>query len=231
MIKLHQFPTAYNLPNLSPFCMKLSTYFKLAGLPYEIVSCDDPRKGPKQKLPFIEDGGEVIADSDFIINHCKEKYPDNNPDAFLNPQQQSLARLVQRTFDEHLIWVLIYSRWVDERGLATLKAAFFNHLPFIPRMIVPAILRRKTKKMLYAQGMGRHAPDDIYQAGIEDLKSFAELLTGKPYLFGDTPSSADACVHAHLANFLGTPIETPVKAYLKSHTELQEYVARMDQLS
>ena len=34
-IKLYQFPPALGLPNASPFCMKLETYLRMAGLPFE----------------------------------------------------------------------------------------------------------------------------------------------------------------------------------------------------
>jgi len=33
MIKLYQFPTAWGLPNPSPFCMKLEVYMRLAEIP------------------------------------------------------------------------------------------------------------------------------------------------------------------------------------------------------
>ena len=54
-IKLFQFPRMFAIPNLSPFCCKLETWLRIAGIPYETVDTPDPRKGPKGKLPFIED--------------------------------------------------------------------------------------------------------------------------------------------------------------------------------
>jgi hypothetical protein len=33
MIKLHQFATAFGLPNTSPFCVKLENYLRMTGLP------------------------------------------------------------------------------------------------------------------------------------------------------------------------------------------------------
>jgi hypothetical protein len=35
LITLHQFAPAFGLPNASPFCMKLETYLRMAGLPCE----------------------------------------------------------------------------------------------------------------------------------------------------------------------------------------------------
>jgi hypothetical protein len=62
-IKLFQFPRWFAIPNLSPFCCKLETWLRIAQIPYAVIDTPDPRKGPKRKLPFIEDAGVRIADS------------------------------------------------------------------------------------------------------------------------------------------------------------------------
>jgi len=69
MIRLHQFAPAFGLPNASPFCMKLETYLRMAGLPYETVNDGNVLKAPKGKLPWIDDDGTRVADSSFIIEH------------------------------------------------------------------------------------------------------------------------------------------------------------------
>ena len=38
MIKLYQFKPAWGLPNPSPFCMKVETYLRMAGLSYEVIN-------------------------------------------------------------------------------------------------------------------------------------------------------------------------------------------------
>src|SRR5262249_45361546 len=69
-IKLFQFPRMFGIPNLSPFCCKLETWLRITRIPYEVVD-SDPRKAPKGKLPFIEDGGVRIGDTSLIIDHLK----------------------------------------------------------------------------------------------------------------------------------------------------------------
>ncbi|MGC3250889.1 glutathione S-transferase family protein, partial [Pseudomonas aeruginosa] len=51
MISLFQFPAAFNVPNASPYCLKLETRLRLAGLEYQVKVVSDPRKAPKGKLP------------------------------------------------------------------------------------------------------------------------------------------------------------------------------------
>ncbi len=74
MIQLHQYSPMFGIPNPSPFCMKLETWLRMAGLPFEVVRVVDPRKGPKGKVPWIDDGNQTIADSGFIIEYL-EKAP------------------------------------------------------------------------------------------------------------------------------------------------------------
>src|SRR5258708_14624876 len=94
-IKLFQFPRMFAIPNLSPFCCKLETWLRIARIPYEVVDTPDPSKGPKGKLPFIEDDGVRIADSSCIIDHLA-RTRDVDPDARLDAGQRAIALLVQR---------------------------------------------------------------------------------------------------------------------------------------
>jgi hypothetical protein len=70
-LKLFQFPRMFDIPNLSPFCCKLETWLRIAGIPYEIEITTNPRKGPRGKLPFVDDGGVIVADTTIIIDHLK----------------------------------------------------------------------------------------------------------------------------------------------------------------
>jgi glutathione S-transferase len=99
-IKLFQFPRVFGVPNVSPFCCKLETWLRIAGLPYEVVDTPDPRKGPKGKVPFIEDDGVRIGDSSLIIDHLV-KTRGVDPDARLDAVQRATALLAQRTLEEH----------------------------------------------------------------------------------------------------------------------------------
>ncbi|HEV2430640.1 MAG TPA: Tom37 metaxin N-terminal-like domain-containing protein, partial [Burkholderiales bacterium] len=94
-IKLFQFPRMFGIPNVSPFCCKLETWLRIARVPYEIVDTPDPRKGPKGKLPFIEDAGVRIGDTSLIVDHLV-RTRGVDPDARLNASQRAIALLVQR---------------------------------------------------------------------------------------------------------------------------------------
>jgi hypothetical protein len=51
MIKLYQIERTWGIPNLSPFCCKIETYLRMAGIEYDIKSAL-PFSAPKGKLPL-----------------------------------------------------------------------------------------------------------------------------------------------------------------------------------
>lgn len=226
MIKLYQYHAVWGLPNASPFCMKLETYLRMTKLPFEIVPVIDPRKGPKGKLPCLSDEGEKMADSGFIIDYLQQKYGDKL-DNHLTSAQKAHCLALRRLIEEHLYWVLVYSRWIDNRYWEITKKSFFDHLKGPLRYIIPTLVRKKTRRDLYNQGVGRHTPLEIYQLGIADLGALSTVLDQQNFFMGDQPSSIDACAYAFLANILQSPIPSPLQDYAKSQTQFINYCARM----
>lgn len=229
MIKLYQFYPLWNLPNASPFCMKLETYLRMAKLPYEIVKVADPRQGPKGKLPYIEENGQRIGDSGLIIDYLKQKYGDS-VDSHLNEKQKAEALLIQRLIEEHLYWIMVYSRWMDQRFWPITKQAFFGHIKGLKGYIITKVVWKKMYNQLQEQGMGRHTEAEVYQLGLDDLQALNCLLGTNPYLMGKEPSSVDASFYGFLANILYPPIPTPLQEYVKSQQNFVDYCERMKKL-
>ena len=86
MVKLYQFPSAFGLPNASPFCMKLDTWLRMAGLSCERSCGADLRKAPRGKMLYIEDDGRAVADSSLIIDYLTKQYS-VTLDAHLTPRE------------------------------------------------------------------------------------------------------------------------------------------------
>ena len=79
MIHLHAFAPLWELVDISPFVTKVDVYLRLVELPYKLVpfSMESFTAAPKGKLPYIVDGYETIADSNFIVDYLKKKYSDH----------------------------------------------------------------------------------------------------------------------------------------------------------
>ena len=225
-ITLYQFPTAYGLPNASPFCMKVETYLRMAGIAYTARNGMYLMRAPKKKLPYIDHDGRIIADSHLIIGYLQSTYGDAL-DAALTPAQRARSTVILRLLEDSLYWVLLYARWIDERGWPLTRQAFFGTLPAPLRWFVPRLARRGIAQELYAQGTGRHAPEDIYRVGGADVEALSFLLGENAYFLGAEPTSVDAAAYAFLANILDVPLDLPLREAARAHTNLPAYCARM----
>lgn len=226
MIKLYQFPPAFGLPNASPFCMKLETYLRMAGLPYEAPRHADLMKSPKGKMPYIEDAGKAIGDSALIIAYLKATYGDPL-DAALSPAERAVSLAFHRLLEENLYWAMVYARWIEEPGWQLSKAAFFSKLPVPLKWFVPAMARRGLKKELWGHGMGRHSREEIYAIGCADLTALGDFLGDKAFFMGAQPTSLDACAYAFLANLLWVPLDSPLKQHALKYPNFEAFCRRM----
>jgi len=225
-LTLYQFPTAFGLPNASPFCMKVETYLRMTGIAYASRYGMYQLRAPKKKLPYIDDGGRIIADSHFIIDHLKSAYGDRL-DAALTPAQRAQGTAILCLLEDSLYWVLLYARWIDDRGWPLTRQAFFGALPAPLRWFVPLLARRSLARQLYAQGIGRHQPDEIYRIGTANIAALSDLLGERPYFLGAEASSVDAAGYAFLANILDVPLDVPLRQAARAHANLPAYCARM----
>lgn len=229
MIKLHQFPPAYGLPSASPFCMKVENYLRMTDIPFQSAHSLDPRQAPKGKLPFIEDGGQVIADSELIIKYLKATYGDPL-DAHLSAAERAVSVAFMRLLDEHLYWAgMIQPRWVEQAGWDVIRPVFFGGLGGLLRFVVPPVARRNIVKQMRGHGMGRHSPEEIGALACADIAALADYLGDKPYFLGERPTTLDAAAYAHLASLLAVPIESPAKRCAEGFPNLVAYCQRMKQ--
>ncbi len=224
-IKLFQFPRMFGIPNVSPFCCKLETWLRIAGIPYEVVNTPDPRKGPKGKLPFIEDAGVRIADTSLIVDHLV-KNRGVDPDARLDASQRAIALLVQRTLEEHYAFVLAYTHILRDEGWQHTRTRF-DSVPVIVRPLVGSIVRGRVEKMLWKQGVLRHSHEDIIQSALRDWRAVLTVMSDGPFFFGDEPTGVDAIVFGALATSMLTPINSPIWDFLRSQPACVAYADRM----
>ena len=223
-VRLFQFPRMFGIPNVSPFCCKLETWLRIAHIPYQVVD-SNPRKAPKGKLPFIEDAGVYVADSSLIVEHLS-RTRGVDPDAHLDARQRAIALLVQRTLEEHCAFVTLYTHFIREAGWRHTRAAF-NSVPSMVRPLVAGMVRRQMRKLLWTQGILRHSDEAIMEAGVRDWRAVLEVMSNGPYFFGDEPTGIDAIVFGALATTAQTPIESPVRDFLRSQPRIVAYAERM----
>jgi glutathione S-transferase len=226
MIELLQFPRGPGLMNLSPFCMKAEVFLRLAGLPHRCINDATPLRTPKGKLPVLRDDGKQVADSAAIVAYLQQHHAAALPHALLEPETPGLLAL-RRLIEEHLYFAMLWLRWVDRDGFAFTAPAFFGSMPPGVRKVVPALVRRKVKRDLLGQGMGRHSRDEIVARAVADVGVLAAALGDDPFYGGAEPGAIDATAYAFLANIAWVALETPVKAAVLAQPNLVAYCERM----
>jgi len=211
---------------LSPFCLKVETYLKMAGLRYE-VAYSNPLQAPKGQLPFIDDNGGRIGDSQFIVEYLKDTYGDS-VDAHLTPEERAVSNAMQRLIENHLGWAFVYARFGKrDQNWEENKRALFGKLPPVARRLVAAYARRRMLKAMWGHGMGRHSEEEIYRLGREDLDSLSDFLGEKRWFMGEKPTTLDCSAFGLLANILWVPIESPLKEHLNALTNLTSFCDRV----
>lgn len=226
MIKLYQFQRTWGIPNLSHFCVKVETYLRMAGIPYELVNAL-PLNAPRGKLPYIEDQGRKISDSRLIVRYLQDAFG-NTLDARLSPAENAVATSFRRLVEEHLYWVSMYTRWsYTEANWQINKRAIFGVLPPVARDLAAAAYRYRIKGQIRGHGMGRLSADEVFELGREDIDALADYLGDKPYFLGDKPTSLDASVFGILVNTIECPIESPMKDHALTKTNLSRYCSNI----
>src|SRR5579859_7516446 len=87
----------FGLPEASPFVTKSEIQLRLADLAYRKLPAAPP-EGPKGQIPFIEDDGQLIADSAFIRRHIERKYG-IDLDAGLDAAQRARSWMAERMLE------------------------------------------------------------------------------------------------------------------------------------
>jgi len=225
MIYLHQFRPKFNIPNLSPFCLKVETWLKMAELDFEVRYGDDPSKGPLGKFPVIDDGGNLVPDSTMIIEYLQKKYH-VDLDASLSNEEKAISHAFQRMMEERLYWACVYNRWIDSNW-SMVKKGVFGKLPPIVRNIVPPLVQRKIRRDLQGQGLGRHEQETLYRFACSDIDALAEYMGDKPYFMGANMTTIDAVLYGFLCGIIRAGFDSPMNDRLKKHQNLLNLEAKI----
>ncbi|MBL7542758.1 MAG: glutathione S-transferase family protein [Bdellovibrionaceae bacterium] len=218
MIKLHQYPAVWGLPSLSPFCIKVEAYLRSKKIPYRVIVEKNPAQGPKGKMPFIQDGKNIVPDSTFILDYLDSS----------RTSGQGIA--IQRMLEEHLYFILLYSRWIDSNGFAVLTRDFESMFPFLLGKPILRFLRYRLRRQAFFQGIGRHTADEVYELGRQDICALSEILSDRTYFAGDEFSKLDATIYAFLITVIKQPIESELKKAVLAQKNLVSYSHRIERI-
>ena len=225
MITLYSFGAYFGLPDASPFVMKGEMLLKLAKLEYQ-KSTNGFLRAPKGKLPYIDDNGTIIADSTLIRLYLEQKYAIDF-DRGLATRDRGIAWAAEKMLEDHLYWVLVYWRWLNDANFQKGPANFFKRAPAIIRPFIRYKVRGKVRRTLHSHGIGRHTEAEMTSMSNRAFEALAQLLGDGPYLMGGEVCGADATAFAFIAGSLSPVFESPAHDKARSLPNLIAYRDRM----
>lgn len=208
MITLYTFGPGFGLPDPSAFVSKAMVLLKMAGLNYE-TSTTGFNKAPKGKLPYMDDDGDIIADTTFIRKHIERKYG-HDFDAGLTPLQKAYAHALEKMCEEQIYWAVVHDRWMKDHNYTRGPKKFFKAVPAPLRPIVEWKVRGDIKKALHGQGYGRHSAEEIQELATESFAALAEVIGDDGYLISDEPCGADATTWSFVASALSPTFQSGI---------------------
>ncbi len=181
MVTLHQYRPYFGVLNMSAPCMKVECFLRMSKIPHKIVSVGNPSSSPSGRLPFIVIDGKHYTDSSRIIDLLTEKFS-VDIDAHLSAKERAIGLSLQRLLDDHLYWIALYNRWVDDDYWPIVRDEIFGFLSPFKKWMVSTLVRRDIVKRSKGQGLGLQGKENIYALGIKDIEALSLLLGDNTYI-------------------------------------------------
>jgi glutathione S-transferase len=228
MIELVTLPAAFGLRNVSPFCLKIEMQLTALGLEFDTSTIQNPQKAPKGKLPYLLVDGKVIADSE-LINEFLEEHTGGKVYAGLTEEQKAQGFALARLAEDHLYWLMVASRWLDEDWWPNIVKEFFGFVPAPLRGLVAGLARRSVRQTYNLHGLGRHSLEEQKGFAERDLRSLDASVPETGFLFGSTPGVFDFTVAGLMAGMYDQKPESWVTPMAKRFPRLQSYTERVQE--
>lgn len=225
-ITLYTLGGAFEMRNVSPFCFKLELLLTHLNLPFDMQVQPDPRKAPKGKLPYIEIDGQVIADSDLITQVLNDA-TQGKVYAGLTPTQRAYGLGLTRLAEEHLYWLMVASRWLDDDWWPHIVDGFFQIVPKPFRGLAAGAARKQVKKTYDLQGLGRHTFAEQQRFARNDLQALQDAVSDRDFLFTDNPGYFDFAVVSVLTGIYDNRPATWMTTLAEDYTALYDYMLRV----
>jgi len=224
MIVLHQF-------EISPFCDKVRRILHVKGEPYEVrevppsrAVIDVRRINRIGKLPTIEDGSRLVADSTEIAYYLEERFPEP-PLLPKHPLERALVHVLEDWADESLYFYEMTLRFAlphnRRRWLPVLTkydSAWFQRIaPFV----MPLIFHRRVR----TQGIGRKPTEAIIADVERHVRAIDGLVGDGQWLVGSALTLADIAVFVQLFCIRGSDAGARVVA---AHPRVAAWMDRVD---
>ncbi|KPJ09246.1 Uncharacterized protein C6orf168 [Papilio machaon] len=247
VVYLYQFTRTPVLPSTSPYCLKVETWIRLAGIKYQNGIPDKNLASGFSATCHLKD---INMDSDDKSNDsgvnigrgCTWQARRGEAGysavsaAGLTAEQRGISHAMVSMIENHFSWVVLWWRAKYPESMikgyqVNLRNALNTRLPNpILNICFKFTAARKGMKKAKAHGIGLHTEEEIVEFGKSDLNVLSELLADKPYFFGDEPTLLDVVAFANLAqlHFIDKEVQHPLRDTMQeSYPNLVGLVTRV----
>uniref|UniRef100_A0A1I7YZT9 Failed axon connections homolog n=1 Tax=Steinernema glaseri TaxID=37863 RepID=A0A1I7YZT9_9BILA len=218
IVYLYQFPRSSAVPSLSPFCLKLETWLRMADVPYENINAPFNVRSREGTLPFVEYDGIEYPDSGFAISSLAALLSKDTLESHLNDEQRSISRAFENLAESSLC--LSYNQTGRIPNVAKMFALLPPSFSIFGPLVSWIAQRSFVSKILLASescGIGKHSYEDIIRIGKDDLRAISVYLGSKHYFTGFKPTRIDAALFGMLSQIIYMPFDTAHKTYIHEH--------------
>ena len=75
MLTLYSYPELFGVADNNAYGLKVFAFLRLTGVPFRHEHIFDASSAPRGQLPYVDDDGDIIGDSDTIIAHLIREVP------------------------------------------------------------------------------------------------------------------------------------------------------------
>jgi glutathione S-transferase len=143
----------------------------------------------------------TIPDSELIFQHLDRKR-DGALIGHLLPSEYGQGMAYTRLMDDHLYWLVVASRWLDNAWFVNVKKGFFNAFPPGLRTAIGVLARRQMRRTYVLHGLGKHSFEEQQGFARRDLAALEDALDGKTYLLGERLTVFDFSVASLLSGLI-----------------------------
>ena len=212
--------------NVSPFCLKAELLMTALEVPFTKSELSDPRKAPKGKLPYLVTDQGTIADSELILGYLDEVTQGRVYEG-LSPREKAHGVALTRLAEDHLYWIMVASRWLDDDWWPNVVDGFFHIAPKPVRGLVAGLARRQVRQTYHLQGLGRHTLEEQRGFAARDLQALQDAVSADGFLFGATPNVFDFTIAGLMAGIYDNQPATWITEMAREYKTLHDYTERV----
>lgn len=221
MLTLLTFFGSDRMPTQSPFGLKAMCLLQMSGQSWQVEYTGDLQAQPMGRLPVLRVGDRLIPDSHHIQDYLESLGADFN--AGLNDRQRALSHALIRTVEDSLRLGLVHDRWLHADVWPILRDQFFAEVPAPAREAVAGEVQAQVRAGLMGQGIAQFTEEDRLRRLGKDVVALETALGDGPFLFGATPTAADAVAGPVIDMIRDLPAETGLRRMITERPALIAY--------